>query len=326
VIVVTGGAGFIGSNLVHALAGRGESVVVVDDLKDGRKFANIVDADVADYLDFDGFYQDLAHGGKCLDGVRAVFHQGACSDTTEWDGRYVMRLNYEHSRTLLAACLERELPLIYASSAAIYGAGTRFAEQRDCERPINLYGYSKHLFDRHVLRRMEASPSQVVGLRYFNVYGPREDHKDRMASVARHLHRQVSEEGEARLFQGSGGYGDGEQRRDFVYVDDVVKVNLWFLDQPGPSGIYNVGTGRSQSFNDVAKAVIGWHGHGRVRYVPFPEDLQGRYQSFTEADLGALREAGYTGRFLSVEDGVARYLDWLDRERRRRNAGTDGPD
>jgi ADP-L-glycero-D-manno-heptose 6-epimerase len=314
VIVVTGGAGFIGSNLVHALAGRGDAVRVVDDLEDGRKFRNLADADVADYEDHEDFIRDIEAGGRQLEGVRAVFHQGACSDTTEWNGRYVMRVNYRYSRLLLEACLARGIPLIYASSAAVYGAGSRFSEKRECEAPINVYGWSKHLFDRYALRRIGPASSQVAGLRYFNVYGPREDHKGRMASVARHLHRQVTEAGEARLFRGSGGYADGEQRRDFVHVDDVVAVNLWFLDHPGASGVFNVGTGASRSFNDVARAVLAWHGRGRIRYVPFPEDLEGRYQSFTEADLAALRAVGCAHSFTELDAGVARYLDWLARQ------------
>jgi ADP-L-glycero-D-manno-heptose 6-epimerase len=321
VIIVTGGAGFIGSNLVHALCRRGEPVTVVDDLHDGRKFANIVDADIARYLHMEDFYARLEHGADVLDGVRAVFHQGACSDTTQWDGRFMLRVNYEYSVRLLAACSARGIPLIYASSAAVYGAGRRFQEARECERPVNLYGYSKHLFDRLVLRGAADRGAQVAGLRYFNVYGPREEHKARMASVALHLHRQIESSGEARLFQGTHGYGDGDQRRDFVHVDDVVAVNLWLLDNPQVHGIFNVGTGRSRSFNDMAAAVIDWHGRGSIRYVPFPEDLRGRYQAFTEADLTALRAAGYEGAFLDVAPGVARYLDWLrDEEQRGHNA------
>ena len=316
-IVVTGGAGFIGSNLVHALCRRGAEVIVVDDLTDGRKFSNIVDADLARFMDMDSFYASLEHDARVLDGVRAVFHQGACSDTTQWDGRYMMRVNYEYSARLLAACQARGIALIYASSAAVYGASRRFEERRECERPVNLYGYSKHLFDRLVLRGQAHRSAQVVGLRYFNVYGPREDHKGRMASVALHLHRQIETCGELSLFEGTHGYGDGEQRRDFVHVDDVVAVNLWLLDNPHVSGILNVGTGRSHSFNDVARAVIDWHGRGSIRYVPFPEDLRGRYQAFTQADLSALRRSGYEGAFLDVANGVARYLDWLREQERR---------
>lgn len=313
-IFVTGGAGFIGSNLVHALTARGETVTVVDDLSDGRKFSNIVSADIADYLDMDTFYEGLAAGKPLLNGARAVFHQGACSDTTEWDGRYMMRVNYQHSRTLLDGCIRAGVPLIYASSAAVYGSGQRFEEAPENEGPINVYGYSKQLFDRHVRRNQASWGIQVAGLRYFNVYGPREGHKGRMASVALHLHNQIREGGEARLFQGCDGYADGEQRRDFVHVDDAVAVNLWLLDNPQVSGTFNVGTGASQSFNEVAAAVIDWHGAGAVRYVAFPEDLRGRYQSFTEADLTALRGVGYTAPFVDVATGVARYLDWLARE------------
>jgi len=315
-ILVTGGAGFIGSNLVHALVGRGESVVVVDDLADGRKFNNIVSADIVDLYRMDDFYARLAAGDDLLRDVRAVFHQGACSDTTEWDGDYMMRVNYEHSKLLLDACTRGAVPFIYASSAAVYGSGNFFVEAREFERPINLYGYSKHLFDRHVLRRMNERPAQVpaqvVGLRYFNVYGPREAHKGRMASVALHLHQQVLDDGKARLFAGCDGYADGEQRRDFIHVDDVVAVNLWLLEHSHCTGIFNLGTGRSRSFNDVAKAVIDWHGAGELQYIPFPDDLAGRYQSFTEANIEALRGAGYTHDFIDVAAGVTRYLDWLN--------------
>jgi ADP-L-glycero-D-manno-heptose 6-epimerase len=314
-IVVTGGAGFIGSNLVHALVSRGESVVVVDDLTDGRKFNNVVDADIADFYRIDDFYARLANGEDLLRDVRAVFHQGACSDTTEWNGDYMMRINYEYSKLLLDTCNRAAIPLIYASSAAVYGSGSEFVEERANERPINLYGYSKHLFDRYVLRQVDRRNAQVAGLRYFNVYGPREAHKERMASVAMHIHQQILDSGTARLFAGCDGYSDGEQRRDFIHVDDVVAVNLWLLDNPDRSGVFNVGTGRSQSFNDVANAVVAWHGRGKIEYTPFPEDLIGRYQSFTEANIDALRAAGYENEFLDVSAGVKRYLDWINSRR-----------
>jgi ADP-L-glycero-D-manno-heptose 6-epimerase len=314
-ILVTGGAGFIGSNLVHALVARGESVVLVDDLSDGRKFKNIVSADIVDLYRMEDFYARLNAGDEPLDGIHAVFHQGACSDTTEWNGDYMMRVNYEHSKLLLEACTRRAVPFIYASSAAVYGSGMDFVEAREFEHPINLYGYSKYLFDRHVLRRMNAPAAQVVGLRYFNVYGPREAHKDRMASVALHLHQQIVDAGKVCLFAGSDGYADGEQRRDFIHVDDVVAVNLWLLDHPHCNGVFNVGTGRSHSFNDVAKAVIDWHGGGELHYIPFPDDLVGRYQSFTEADITALRRVGYEADFVDVPTGVVRYLDWLNSDK-----------
>lgn len=310
-LIVTGGAGFIGSNLVRMLAERGrDDVVVVDNLEDGHKFVNLSDLPIADYLDKAAFLERMADD-DFVASLDAVLHQGACSTTTEWNGRYMMENNYSYSQTLLHRCLEHRVPLIYASSAAVYGASTAFDENPENEKPLNVYGYSKLQFDRYV-RRVAASPrSQVVGLRYFNVYGPREQHKGSMASVAFHFNNQLLADGEVRLFAGSDGYADGEQRRDFVYVDDVCAVNLWFLDNPGVSGIFNTGSGRAQTFNDVANAVIAFHGRGDVRYVPFPEHLKGAYQSYTEADLAALRAAGCDVDFRPVEDGVRDYLSQL---------------
>ncbi len=310
-IIVTGGAGFIGSNLIRALNGQGETgIVVVDNLSDGTKFVNLADCDVADYFDKEDFLEQIEFGTAMPDRIRAVFHMGACSSTTEWDGRYMMRNNFSYSKALLHYCQDREIPFIYASSAAVYGAGQDFREHRQLERPLNVYGYSKFLFDQYVRLRLGGA-SQIAGMRFFNVYGPREQHKGSMASVAWHFHRQIQDNGELRLFQGSDGYADGEQRRDFVYVEDVAKVMLWFLEHPGCSGIFNLGTGRSQTFNDVARAVIAWHGHGSIRYIPFPDALKGRYQSYTQADITALRDAGYGDEFLTVEAGVKRYLDSL---------------
>jgi len=307
--VVTGGAGFIGSNLVRDLIRRGhDDVVVVDDLSDGHKFVNIADVPIADYMDKDEFVHRL-ESRDFLAGIKAILHQGACSETTEWDGRYMMQNNYAYSKTLLHHCLDNRIPYIYASSAAVYGASKTFVEQPDNEKPLNVYGYSKLQFDRYV-RRVAADPdSQVVGLRYFNVYGPREQHKGSMASVAWHLDKQLLSDGEVRLFEGTDGYGDGEQQRDFVYVDDACAVNLWFLDHPDVSGVFNTGTGRAQTFNDVANAVIDWHGKGKIRYIPFPAHLEGAYQSFTQADLAALRACGCDVEFRPVEKGVPDYLD-----------------
>lgn len=310
--IVTGGAGFIGSNLVHALTTRGhDDVIVVDDLSDGHKFVNISDLPIADYLDKDEFLERLDTDKGFAAGIKAILHQGACSETTEWDGRYMMQNNYSYSQRLLHHCLDRGTPCIYASSAAVYGSSDTFAEDSAHEKPLNVYGYSKLQFDRYV-RRIAATPaSQVVGLRYFNVYGPREQHKGSMASVAWHFNNQLRDEGEARLFAGSGGYGDGEQLRDFVYVGDVCDVNLWFLDHPDVSGIFNTGTGRAQSFNDVANAAIKWRGKGSIRYIPFPDHLKGAYQSFTQADLSHLRSSGCDVGFRPVEEGVKAYLDQL---------------
>jgi len=311
-IIVTGGAGFIGSNIVQVLNARGrDDILVVDDLTDGTKFVNIADAHLTDYLDKGEFLQRIEAGDDFGGAVEAVLHQGACSTTTEWNGRYMMDTNYRYSKVLLHWCLERRIPFIYASSAATYGGGKVFNEDPRYEKPLNVYGYSKALFDQYVRRVLPTATSQVAGFRYFNVYGPREQHKGSMASVAFHLNNQLKADGLVKLFEGCDGYGDGEQRRDFVFVGDAVDVNLWFLDHPEVSGIFNVGTGRSQSFNDVAKAVLKAHGHGELRYIPFPEKLRGRYQSFTEADLSRLRTAGYEGTFLTVEEGVARYMEWL---------------
>lgn len=311
-IVVTGGLGFIGSNIVHALnAGGYEDIVVVDDFTDGTKFINIADASIADYLDKDEFVDRLRRGESFSGKVEAILHQGACSSTTEWNGRLVMENNFSYSREILHYCLQRTIPFIYASSAAVYGNGTAFVEERQHEAPLNVYGYSKTLFDQYTRRFLPSNQSQIVGLRYFNVYGPREQHKGSMASVAFHLRNQLLAEGTVQLFEGCDGYGNGEQRRDFVYVTDVVSVIIWLMKHPEISGIFNVGTGRSQSFNDVAQAVLKAHGHGELHYIPFPEHLKGRYQSFTEADLTKLRAAGYRGTFHPVESGVALYMHWL---------------
>jgi ADP-L-glycero-D-manno-heptose 6-epimerase len=312
-IIVTGGAGFVGSNLVRGLNQRGETnILVVDDLSDGHKFTNIVDCDISDYLDLDTFLDRIIKDDH-FGGVKALFHQGACSTTTEWDGKMMMNNNFEYSKTLLDYCDRNTIPFIYASSAAVYGDAKAFSEDRKNETPLNVYGYSKFLFDQFVRRATPKLNTQVVGLRYFNVYGPGENHKGSMASVAYHFNNQIKKADKCRLFEGSDGYINGEQRRDFIYVGDLVKVNCWFLDNPDKSGIFNLGTGKSQSFNEVANAVIKWHGHGEIQYIPFPEGLKEAYQSFTEADMSLLRQAGYDGGFSSVKEGVPSYLDYLNK-------------
>jgi ADP-L-glycero-D-manno-heptose 6-epimerase len=325
-IVVTGAAGFIGANLVKALNARGHTrVLAVDDLSDGDKIANLVDCEIADYLDKDEFLARLTDG-DLDDEVGAILHQGACSDTMETDGRYMMRNNYRYSISLLEHCQDNDIPFLYASSASVYGGGNVFREAREHEAPLNVYGYSKFLFDQYVRRMLPDRTAPVVGFRYFNVYGPREKHKGRMASVARHFFDQYRNEGRVKLFEGSGGFANGEQRRDFVYVDDVVAANLWFLDRLEPSGIFNLGTGQAQSFNAMAAAVINAIDAreggpqrdleelvktGAIHYVPMPVALAGKYQSFTEADLTALRKAGYGAPFATVQDGAARYVERL---------------
>ncbi len=312
-IIVTGGAGFIGSNLVLTLNQRGyDNIIVVDNLKNGTKFSNLIDCQIADYLDKHEFLNRLQSGHFKADHIKAIFHQGACSTTTEWDGQYMMENNYQYTKVLFQYCQQHEIPLIYASSAAVYGDTRLFKEQLEYESPLNVYGYSKFQFDQFLRRHLNDLRSQVVGLRYFNVYGPREAHKGSMASVAYHLNNQLKESGKIRLFEGCDGYENGEQRRDFVYVGDVAEVNLWFLDNPQVSGVYNVGTGKSQTFNDVAKAVLSYHGTGKLEYIDFPEHLKGCYQSYTEADLDNLRKMGCDTQFKSVEQGVKLYMQWLN--------------
>ena len=309
-IIVTGAAGFVGSNLVRGLNHAGErEILAVDELTDGHKFENLVGSEIADYWDKDLLLSRLNSGLGFK--PRCVFHQGACSVTTEWDGRYMMETNYRYSTELLEFCLGAGVPLIYASSAAVYGASNSFKEDAAVEQPLNVYGYSKLLFDQYVQRKLAEASSQVVGLRYFNVYGPGEAHKGEMASVAFHLDQQVCLDGEARLFEGSDGYAEGEQRRDFIYIDDVVAVNLWFYERSQHSGIFNVGTGRAATFNELADAVLEWHSTGKKSYIPFPEHLENAYQSFTEADITKLRSVGYDSAFLDVRAGVKCYLDTL---------------
>lgn len=324
--VVTGAAGFIGSNLVKALNARGErDVIAVDDLTQGDKFRNLAGLDIADYIDHEEFLLRIGNG-DFDDDVAAMFHQGACSDTMATDGRYMLRNNYRYSVTLLEHCQDNDIPFIFASSASVYGAGTAFREDAANEAPLNVYAYSKCLFDRYVRRLLPERTAQITGLRYFNVYGPGEAHKGRMASVAHHLVNQYRRDGRVRLFEGSGGYGDGEQRRDFIHVDDVVAVNLHFRDHPARSGIFNVGTGAASTFNAVAQAAVnacrraeGESQHslpdlvaaGIVSYMPMPEALHGKYQSFTQADIGALRNAGFDAPMLDVERGVAHYVESL---------------
>ncbi|MBX3621225.1 MAG: ADP-glyceromanno-heptose 6-epimerase [Rhizobacter sp.] len=327
-VVVTGAAGMIGSNIVHGLNAAGiDDVIAVDDLTDGPKYRNLLGAKISDYFDKSDFYLRFARGdfGK----VDAVLHQGACSDTMEHNGRYMLDTNYRCSKDLLDACQAQGTRLLYASSAATYGGSDTFREEPQFEQPLNVYGYSKLLFDNVVRRMLPTAKVQVAGFRYFNVYGPREQHKGRMASVAFHNFNQFRETGKVKLFGEYGGYGPGGQTRDFISVDDVVAVNLWFLQHPQKSGIFNLGTGRAQPFNDVAAAVVNTAraaqgaaalpladlvNQGLIEYIDFPQALVGKYQCYTQADMTQLRAAGCTHAFADVATGVSRYVEWLSRQ------------
>lgn len=315
-IIVTGGAGFIGSHIIKGLNAKGYTkILVVDNLTEGIKYKNLLDCEIDDYIDKQTFLEKIKNNDSFSHSVRAVFHEGACSNTAEWNGRYMMQNNYEYSKVLLHYCLNRKIQFLYASSAAVYGGSRVFQENPAYEVALNVYGYSKLLFDKYVRRIRFNSPDysaiQVVGLRYFNVYGAGESHKASMASVAFHFNNQLKMGDTVKLFAGDETYADGEQRRDFVYVKDVVDVNLWFLEHHEVSGIFNVGTGRSESFNAVAKAVIDWHKRGNIVYIPFPDHLKDHYQHFTEADIHLLRSAGYNATFKNVAEGVKDYLDSL---------------
>ncbi len=310
-ILVTGAAGFIGSNLIWGLNQAGErEILAVDDLTQGEKYRNLQQGEIVDYWDKDRLRRFIEQNRAFSPKMRAIFHQGACTDTTEWDGKLMMETNFEYSKLLLHYALSQGIPLIYASSAAVYGVHRDTAETTDAHA-LNVYGYSKLLFDRYWLQRFPKPPIPVIGLRYFNVYGPGESHKGKMASLVWQWRQQLLRTGVIKLFGAYDGFGPGEQRRDFVHVNDVVAVNRWAQRQT-TSGIYNVGTGNSRTFNELAQLIIDHYGAGQREYVPFPEALVGAYQSHTQADLTRLRAAGYPRDFLSLELGVQSYLSWLD--------------
>ena len=320
-IIVTGGAGFIGSNLIHQLNAIGKrNILVVDNLApapnlSGPKFLNLQGAQYADYMDKLDFLEALLEGDFDDVKIETIFHQGACSNTLEDDGRYMMHNNFDYSKVLLAFATDNNIPFIYASTAATYGLSEVFKEVPANEKPLNVYGFSKLVFDNYLRRRMEDIESTVVGLRYFNVYGPREQHKGRMASVIHHFTKQLKDTGTIRMFEGSGGYADGEQRRDFVFVKDLCRINLYFAGLLPESprkpvkAIVNAGTGNARTFKAVAEALMVVHGEGKIEYIPFPGDLKNRYQHFTEADVAGLRAVGYTAPFTSLEEGIKETFD-----------------
>ena len=332
IIAVTGAFGFIGSNLVKSLNNLGyKDIIAVDNLTNGSKIKNLADCQILDFVDKEDFIKEIALGNYNNE-IDYIFHQGACSATTEQDGRYMMKNNYEYSSVLLEYAQKNEIPFVYASSASVYGNKESFVEDLEHESPLNVYAYSKFLFDQLVRRYYETGlTAPIVGLRYFNVYGPREFHKGRMASVVLHNFNQYQENGKVKLFEGCQGYANGEQVRDFISVEDVVKVNLYFFNNhvnetEEISGIYNCGTGKARSFNSLALATINaCRAHkeqpkltleeaikdGIIEYIPFPGDLAGRYQCYTQANLAYLRDTDFSDEFLSLEDGISKYVDFL---------------
>jgi ADP-L-glycero-D-manno-heptose 6-epimerase len=307
-IILTGAAGFIGSNLLQGLNAAGYTdIIAVDDLTNGHKYQNLAQGEFSDYVHYTDFIDQLEQGVYPAKHIEAIFHQGACSATTEWNGKYMMETNYDYSKRLFHFAIKHQTPFIYASSAAVYGGKKDFHEDETKQLPLNVYGYSKWIFDQYVLRHLPNVKSTVAGLRYFNVYGPGEQHKGTMASVAFHMMNQLKETGKVKLFSDYDGYAPGEQSRDFVYVDDVIKLNLWCWKHNIQNGIYNCGTGVARPFNDLAKNLIEVHGSGELEYIPFPEHLKAAYQSYTCANPTKLQAAGYQESWVTLEDGLKQY-------------------
>jgi len=313
-IVVTGGAGFIGSNLVHSLNQKGlKDILIVEELDTyTKKFNNLKNLDYLDCIDKDSFLNQIKNkNNKYSNNIECIFHLGACSKTTEPDRDYILSTNLYYSKDILKYCSNNKIPLIYASSASVYGSGTKFYEDQENESYLNHYAESKLMFDQYYRDNQSKITSQVVGLRYFNVFGPREHHKEGMSSVVYHFYNQIMTSKSINLFKGSHGYKDGEQRRDFIFVDDTINVKLWFLKKPNVSGIYNVGTGLSRAFNDIANTVIKYFNYGKINYIDFPGNLESQYQAYTQADMTNLKKVGYLDNFTTLESGVEKYLDWL---------------
>ena len=316
-IIVTGGAGFIGSNIVKGLNELGRTdILIVDNLTNMVKFKNIQGLQAMDYLDKNDFLQRLQDGKFDREKIEVIFHEGACSDTMEYNGKYMMANNFEYTKTLFHFATARKIQFMYASSASTYGSGAHgFTETPSCEEALNVYAFSKLFFDNYLRRYAAKLESQVVGLRYFNVYGPQENHKGKMASMVFQMFNQFKAEGKVKLFDAYGDYGPGEQTRDFVYVNDVFKVNLFFWQHPELKGIYNCGTGHAHTFNTLAQGVLKYFKAPleKLVYVPFPEVLKGKYQSYTQADDKKLLAAGYDGGFTDIDKAVGEYCALLDK-------------
>lgn len=305
-IIVTGGAGFIGSNIIKGLNDHGVSdILVVDNLERADKHLNLNRLKFLDFVDKRDF--DFA-SFLSNESVDAVFHQGACSDTVESNGRYMMKNNYEYSKQFLDASIDNNVKFIYASSASTYGNGTDgFKENSECEYPLNIYAYSKFLFDQYVRKVLSTGvPTQIVGLRYFNVYGEQENHKGRMSSLVFKLFNQAKAGNDLEIFEGSENF-----LRDFIYVKDIVDMNLYLLNKED-SGIFNAGTGKARSFYDIAK-IVSEHFSKKIKNIPFPDDLKDKYQKFTEADMSKFIATGYSKPFTSLEDGIKSYISNLEK-------------
>lgn len=319
-IIVTGGAGFIGSAIVAALNQRGiEDILIVDELGNDEKWKNLRTLRFADYLELDDFSDTVTNSDEPWQ-VEAVFHMGACSDTTETDATYLVKNNYEFSKLLCNWALSINTRFIYASSAATYGDGSQgFSDDEDkieLLRPLNMYGYSKQMFDLWLKR--QGLLDQVVGLKYFNVFGPNEYHKGDMRSFVHKAFEQIRDTGKVKLFKSHRpDYSDGQQQRDFIYVKDAVEMTLFFAEHPEANGIYNIGTGRARSWNDLARAVFDAMGKEvRIDYIPMPESLQPKYQYFTQADISKLRAAGCKTPITPLEEAVREYVqDYLLKDR-----------
>ncbi|MGD9876593.1 ADP-glyceromanno-heptose 6-epimerase [Desulfococcus sp.] len=316
-IVITGGAGFIGSAIACRLNRRGiDDLLIVDHLGESEKWKNLVPLRYLDYLDRSDFIEKLETNAFGND-IRAIFHLGACSSTTERNADFLMENNYRYTARIAQwQTIHRDCRFIYASSAATYGAGEQGYKDDAATlhrlRPLNMYGYSKHLFD--LLARRKGWLDHMVGLKYFNVYGPNEYHKGDMRSVVNKAYPDVRDNGRIRLFKSyRRDYGDGEQVRDFIYVADAAAMTLFFLDHPEVNGIFNIGTGTARSWNDVARALFSAAGKPvNIEYVPMPESLRGKYQYHTCADLSRLREAGCTHACTPLEEAVREYVrDYL---------------